>query len=524
MTDGTKVAKAAGIIMISMVISRVLGYLRDVVIYAQFGQNRITDAYNAAFSIPDFLYMILAGGALSSAFIPVFSSCLARGEEREAWQITSILLNLIMLLLNVGILLGLIFTPVLIKMLVPGFEETTVDLTVKLTRIMFAQVFFMVLSGIFVGILHSYKQFLAPAVGSVLYNLCIILVGWLLSLRYGIAGFSIGVVIGAIANFAIQLPAVLKRGFHYYFVFNLKHPGIKRIFILIVPVLIGLSVNQINLFVNQYLASTLEPGLVAALRTGQRLMQMPVAVFAIAVAVAIFPNLTMYAAKGEMKRFKYSTSTGIRLVFFLTLPSAAGLIALKIPLVRLLFEQGMFTFQATSATSEALLYYSLGIFAYSGIQILNRTFYAIQDTRTPVIVGIATIILNVFLNFLLITPMGHGGLALAYSIAGIFNLLLLMIVLKVKINGYGGYKIVNSFVKSFIASGIMGVIVYLSVNSFEAYLKVATKMMQAIQVITGVFLGIAIYSVLAYLFKMEELKIVTEIAKKKIPVCLPGKG
>ncbi|MEW6623584.1 MAG: murein biosynthesis integral membrane protein MurJ [Bacillota bacterium] len=517
MAEGTRVARAAGIIMVSMIISRVLGYLRDVVIYYEFGQGRLTDAYNAAFSIPDFLYMILVGGALSSAFIPVFSSYLANHKEEEAWQVASILFNSIMLLLVVGVTLGLIYTPTLIRILVPGFDPQTTELTILLTRVMFAQTFFMVLSGISVGILNSYKHFLAPAIGSVLYNLSIIAVGWLLSLKLGIMGFSIGVVVGAMANFFVQLPIILRKGFHYHFSFNLNHPGIKKILVLILPVFIGLSVAQINLFVNQNLASNLDAGIVAALRTGQRLMQLPIAVFGISVAIAVFPTLTTYAARGEMVNFKNSTSLGLRSVFFVTLPAAAGLMALKVPLVRFLFEQGQFTPESTIATSIAVFFYSLGIFAYSGIQVLNRTFYAIQDTRTPVAVGIVTIAINILLNFLLIKPMGHGGLALAYSIAGGFNLVFLMLILKMKIGSYGGWRISTSFLKSLTASGIMGVITYAGVLYFESFVNISLKLMQGLQVITGVALGVLVYVLLAYLFKMEELTLVLDMLERRFP-------
>ncbi len=517
MTEGTRVAKAAGIIMASMIASRILGYLRDVVIYAQFGQNELTDAYNAAFSIPDFLYMILVGGALSSAFIPVFSGYLAKDNEQEAWQVASILFNSIIVLLTAGLTLGLIYTPFLIRLLVPGFDLATVELTVMLTRIMFAQTVFMVLSGISVAILNSYKHFLAPAIGSVLYNLAIIVVGWLLSLKLGIAGFSIGVVVGAIANFSIQLPIIIKKGFRYHFSFNLRHPGVKRVLVLILPVLIGLSVTQINLFVNQNLASTLDSGIVAALRTGQRLMQLPIGIFGIAAAVAVFPTLTAYAAKGEMDNFKKSTSLGLRLVFFLTIPSAVGLMALKVPLVRLLFEQGAFTHEATIATATAVFFYSIGVFAYSGIQVLSRTFYAIQDTKTPVTAGVITIILNLALNFALIKPMGHGGLALAYSIAGIFNLLLLATILRVKINGFGGRKVALSFALSSIAAIIMGVLVYLASGYFEARVDITAKSMQALQVTGSVLIGIIVYTLLACIFRMQELRYVLETVGKKIP-------
>lgn len=515
MSRGNRVAKAAGIIMISMMFSRILGYLRDVVIYAQFGQNRFTDAYNAAFSIPDFLYMILVGGALSSAFIPVFSSYLANDKEQDAWVIASILLNSIMVLLVVGVTLGLIYTPSLINMLVPGFDNETTALTVKLTRIMFAQTFFMVLSGISVGVLNSYQHFLAPAIGSVFYNLSIIIVGWFLSLKYGIVGFSIGVVVGAIINFSVLIPFLLKKGFKYHFSFDMKNPGIQKIIILILPVLIGLSVNQINLFVNQYLASTLEGGIVAALRTGQRLAQMPIAVFAIAIAVAVFPALTNYVAKGDMVNFRRSTCVGLRSVFFITLPASAGLIALRLPLIRFLFEQGKFTPEATLATATAVFFYSLGIVSYSGIQILNRTFYAIQDTKTPVTVGVATILINVLLNFALIEYMGHGGLALGYSIAGAFNLALLMLLLKYKVTEFEGWKIALSFTKSLTASVVMGIMVYFSVNHLELFIDIYSKTMQGIQVMIGVLLGTLIYGIIAYLFKMEELGMVLKMIKQR---------
>ncbi len=518
MSEGKNVAKAAGFIMITMMISRILGYIRDVVIYAQFGQNRITDAYNAAFSVPDFLYMLLVGGALSSAFIPVFSSYVATDKENEAWEVASIMFNLIMILMLIGIAVGTIFTPKLIMLLVPGFSNDSLDLTVYLTRIMFIQVFFMGLSGISMGILNSYKHFTAPAIGSVLYNLGIIVVGLILSPFIGIAGFSIGVVVGSALNLSVQLPVLLKKGLKYKFSFNLKHPGVKKIFILMFPVLIGLSVTHFNLFVNQNLASTLQPGIVAALRTGQRLMQLPIGVFAIAIAVAIFPTLTENIAKGETGKFKKNMSLGVRSVIFVTLPAAAGLIALRVPLIRLLFEQGMFTHENTLATAHALYFYSIGLFAYSAIQVLNRSFYALQNTITPVLTGILTIAINIFLNFALIKTLGHGGLALAYSIAGIFNMLVLLIVLRIKVGGIDGRKMLTSFLQSLFGSVVMGSILYYIVNYIEIWINISSKLGQFVQVILGVVLGILFYSAIVSFFKMEEAQMVLGILKRKFRI------
>ena len=517
MSEKSGVARAAGIIMVSMIASRVLGYLRDVVIYAQFGQNRLTDAYNAAFSIPDFLYTLLVGGALSSAFIPVFSSYISTGKDDDAWEVASIIFNLTMTLMLLGIAVGLMFTPQLIQLLVPGFSQEFTDLTVKLTRIMFIQSLFMALSGLSMGILNSYKHFLMPALGSVLYNLCIVAFGWVLAVYFdfGIMGFSIGVVVGAVANFAVQFPKLMQYGLKYKFTFNLRHPGVKKIYALMMPVLIGLSVTQFNLFVNQNLASTLPAGIVAALRTGQRIMQVPIGIFAIAVAVAIFPTLTEYAAKNQMDEFKKSMSLGTRAVIFLTLPCAVGLIALRVPVVRLLFEQGEFTHQATLVTAHALLFYSFGLVGYSAQQVLSRTFYAIQDTLTPVVVGVMTIVINLVLNFALLKPMGHGGLALAYSIAGVFNMVALLYLLRKKIGPFNGRVFLLSFGRNLVASILMGFAVYAVATYFELNLDMTRKLNQLFQVLAGVGVGSAIYLAFALVFKSEEVTLAWSVLSRR---------
>lgn len=509
------IAKAAGTIMVAMALSRLFGYVRDVVIYTTFGQDFRTDAYNAAFSIPDFLYYLLVGGALSSAFIPVFSSYLATNQEEDGWEVVSTIFNIVMVLMIIGIILGLIFTPQLIALLVPGFTGEAFDLAVLLTRVMFAQSFFMALSGISQGILHSYKHFFAPALGSVLYNLGIIIIGILLMNRLGILGFSIGVVMGAMLNFLVQVPALIKIGIRYKPIVNLNHPGVKKIFTLILPVFIGLSVTHLNLFVNQYLASSLSYGMISALRAAQRIMQLPIGVFAIAVAVAVFPTLTGHAARKEEKEFKATMSLGVRTVIFITLPAAVGLIALRVPIIRAMFQQGQFTPENTEATAFALLFYSLGLIGYSAQQVLNRAFYALQDTKSPVTIGVITIIINIVLNFALIKPLGHGGLALAYSIAGLVNMVLLLYFLRNKIGHIDGREMLRSFSKTLIASLIMGAIVYLTVYLFEMYFGVQGKILQIIEVILGVGVGALVYIVIVSLMKMEEASIAMGILLRR---------
>ena len=489
MSEGSKIAKAAGIITICMILARILGYVREALLYYIFGQNRITDIFNAAFSIPDFIYMLLVGGALSSAFIPVFGGYLAKGENEEGWQVASIVINLVVILMLSAISLGMLFTPDLIRLLVPGFNASEIGMTVYLTRIMFIQTFFMGLSGVAMGILNSYKHFVTPAVGSVLYSLSIVVVGGVLGPRIGIVAFAIGVVIGAVLNFAVQLPVLLKLGLRYKPVLQLSHPGIKQMGALVFPVLIGLSVSQFNLFVSQNLASGLPSGQLAALRTAQRFMQIPIGIFAAAISTAVFPTLTEHAARMEWGQFRRIYSLGIRTTNFLAIPCVAGLIAIGYPVVRLFFEMGNFTPESTAATSIALFYYSFGIIGYSGATVLNRVYYALKDTRTPVAVGIGTVILNIILNIWLVKPMGHSGLALAYSLVGMVNMLLLILLLKVKIGSVDGKRITLSALGSSLAALVTGVSAYAVVSILEGVLGTAAKTAQLLAVGGGVGAG-----------------------------------
>ncbi|HHT62834.1 MAG: murein biosynthesis integral membrane protein MurJ [Bacillota bacterium] len=524
MSKNTRVVKAAGLLMATMMVSRILGYLRDVIIYAQFGQNRITDAYNAAFSIPDFLYMLLVGGALSSSFIPVFSSYIATGKEKEGWEVASIVLTVIMALLVVGIAIGYIYTPELILILVPGFNPQAMDLTIFLTRIMFLQVVFMSLSGISMGILNSYQHFTAPAIGSVLYNLGIIIFGVLLGDTieslwpgYGIAGFSIGVVMGAAANFFVQVPSLIKVGLRFRLNFNIFHPGVIKLGKLMLPVLVGLSVSQINLFVNQNLASSLSAGGLAALHTGQRLMQLPIGIFGIAIAVAVFPTLTGQAARQEREQFKKTFSLGLRSVVFITLPCAVGLAVLRVPIIRFMFEfpGSKFTHEATLATAYALLYYCIGLAAYSAIHVLSRVFYALQNTLTPVLVGAFAIGVNIVLSILLVQPMAQGGLALAYSLAGIFNMIALMWMLRRKIGPLNGWQTLVSFVQTLFASTIMGVVCFYTSKFSASLWGIESKLGQLIQVSLSIGVGVLVFSLIAVIFRMEEAEMVFGILKRR---------
>ncbi len=520
----TTVLQAANLLMITMVTSRVLGYLRDVIIFARFGQNRLTDAYNAAFSVPDVLYMLLVGGALSSAFIPVFSSYLAKNQEEKGWRSVSIIFNWIMILLVIGVALGMIFAPQLVDLLVPGFDPATKVMTVNLTRVMFVQVIFMSLSGITMGILHSYKRFTAPAIGSVLYNLGTIVGGLVLAAPiehffpgYGIAAFSVGVVLGAMLNFAVQLHALLKVGIQYHLCFDLKDEGVRELILLIVPVFIGLAASQLNLFVNQNLASGLSEGMVAALRMAQRLMQVPISIFGITVGVAFFPTMTALAAQKNIPEYKSSLMMGLRTVIFITIPASVGIAILREPIIRFMYEfsGGKFTAADTIQTGQALLFYTFGIFAYAAIHMLSRAFYALKDTKTPVWAAVLSIVVNVALSIVLVGPMRQGGLALAYSIAGIVNMVVLMYLLTKKVGHIGGRKFTLSFLQTLGVSLVMGALVGCVMFGFEQFLPMTSKMLQVVELALCVALGIVAYAVISLKLKMPEAEQVMNIFRRK---------
>lgn len=517
MSEGKTIAKVAGFLMVTTLLARFLGYVRDVVIYYWFGQNYITDAYNAAFSIPDFIYMLLVGGALSSALIPVLSQYLAQGEEDEAWKVASLILNWTVLLLVVLIVLGMIYTRTLITILVPKLPPETIDLATRLTRVMLFQTFFMALNGISMGVLNARKHFTLPALGGIMYNLGIIVVGVLLAQQWGIMAFSVGVVVGSALSCAVQIPALVRVKIKYYPVLNPNHPGLKQLIVLMVPVIIGLSVTQINLFVNQNLASGLPEGSISALRLAQRIMQLPIGIFGIPVAIAVFPTMTEQVAKNHIAEFKRLFSLGLRAIFVITIPAALGLMALREPIIALLFQQGQFDASATLATAQALFYYSIGLFAYSALQLLNRVFYSLKDTVTPVLTGLAAITMNITLSILWVQPLGHEGLALAYSIAGIFNLILLMVLVRRRLGPIGGGKLARSFLVSGVASLLMYCGARYGATMVGSWLSFTPKLNAFIMVMVGTGLGVVIYGIIISVFRLDEKELILTLIKNRLP-------
>ncbi len=510
---------AAGMLTIMMTISRILGFVRDASVSSMFSMSWQADAYTAAFTIPDFIYFALVGGGLSSAFIPVFSSYLATNKEEDGYKMASSLLNLVAVASLVLIAIGMVFTPQLVDLLTEfkhAEAEQATALTVLLTRIMFAQCFFMCLAGISQGILQCYKEFTIPALGAVVYNIAIIVIGLLLAQHIGIMGFTIGVVVGAALNLLLQIRSMRQYQFSYRLMIDLHHPGVRRFFVLFVPVMLGLSMNEINLLVTQFLSTSLGEGVVFSMKQAQRIMMLPVGIFAAAIGLSVFPTMTSHVARGEIVEYKQNLTMGLRTIIFIMLPATAGLMALSLPVVRAMYLLGEVTTEQIETLSIMLIFYCIGIVGYGAQQILNRGFYAVQDTKSPVLINVFVLLFNIILSIVLVGPLGYRGLALSYSLTGLLSMFVLGIFLRRKIGAYGGSALLKSAMQSVIASAVMGVVVYATANGLEQVLDISSKLMQVGQVTIGICVGVIVYALMAIVMRMEEAQMVLRVVKRKL--------
>lgn len=516
--SGRTVAKAAGLLMLAQLASRILGFFRESLIAGFFGKNEFTDAYNTAFILPDLLYWLLVGGVLSSAFIPVFSEYINKGNEEEGWRVASSFINLILLSLSGLAILAMIFTPQFIRLQVPGFTAEAQALAMHLTRTILVQPLLLAMSGITMGILNSYKIFWPSALGTVLYNASVIFFGVLFARPEDpntISGFAIGVVVGALLNFLVQIPALRRLGGRYYPIIDWRHPGVRRIAVLAVPIVLSYALNQVQVIVNSNLGSHLTGGSLTSVWYSYRLYQLPVGIFALAIAVAVFPTLNEQATLKKWKDFILTSSSAVRMVIFITLPISVGMIVLRYPLIRVLFEHGVFTAEDTLATAIPLLYFAVGISAQSVIQILPRMFYALQDTWTPVIIGILSMIVNVAFMFLLVGPLQSGGLAFATSLAAVFNMFALLYVLRKRLKQIDGWRIFWASLQTLGASALMGAVVWFWAKWLTPVVGSGTWG-SILVLVTGTGIGALIFAGATKVMGMEEFNQTVGMLQKRV--------
>jgi len=514
MTNKT-VAQAAALIAVLSFLSRILGFLRESLISGFYGPGYIVDSYASAFVFPDLIYSLLVVGALSSAFIPVLSGYIAKGKREEAWYTASAVINLVLVMLSVITILALILAPHIMRLYIPNAPDETKVLATSILRIVIIQPILLCLSGFSMGILNSLKIFGPPAVGSVIYSLCVVISGILLNPIIGIKGFAVGVLIGAMGNFLIQIPALRKVGFKYTFTLNFRHPGVRRIAFLAFPIILSFGLGQIPVFVYVHLATALPEGSLASFNFAYKLQQLPIGIFAYSVGLAIFPTLTEAINLNRWKLFRDSFSLALRSIMFVTIPISIGMMILAQPLISVVFQHGAFTYQDTLKVVPALVFFAFGIVEQSASVILPRTFYALQDTWTPVLLSGITLIVNIVLMYVLIKPLAQGGLALAISLSGIVNMFLLLYFLKRKIGLIDGRRILTSLIKILFASTIMGMAVWL-VFRYTSTFADTNFWGSLINLVVGTCVGAAVFLILAVVLRMQELEFILQIGRRKI--------
>lgn len=514
-----EITRAAGIVGYSTLLSRIVGYARDMVIAYFFGASAETDAYFVAFRIPNLLRRLLAEGSLTVSFIPVFTEYLEKKSREEAKRVSDITFTLLSIVLILVSIAGILLSPFIIMLFASGFKAETFNLAVKLNQIMFPFILFVSLSALTMGILNSLNYFFAPAFSTVIFNVVSIAVIFLTyqRLRNPVFSLAIGVITGGFIQLIFQIPFLKSRGFLFAFRKKLRHPAAKKIALLMAPQLFGVAIYNLNILVSTQYASHLPEGTVSYLYNSERLTEFPLGLIAVSIATALLPSLSLQVSKGEIEKFRESYSFSLRLMLFTIIPALTGLIALRVPICNLLYQRGEFNYGATLCTSESLLGYAVGLWAVGGVRITAPTFYAIQDTKTPVVIAFFSFIVNALFGYTLGFTFGfkHMGLTLASSISSIFNFSLLFFSLSRRI---GGVKMKETFIyilKIALASLVMGVAAW-KISTFCDWSRSGVSPLKI-----GVFLSstvgaILIYLLLIKLLKVEEIGFLLSMLKRKV--------
>jgi putative peptidoglycan lipid II flippase len=506
--DGRQIARAAGLVMVLFVLSRLLGLIREMIIGAQFGTSADLDAYLAAFRLPDLLFQLVAGGALASAFIPTFTEYLARDDREGAWRLFSGVANLVLAITAAIAVVAALAAPWLVRRVIaPGFDPAQQALTARLMRLMLVSPILFGVSGLVMGVLNAHQHFLLPAAAPMVYNLAIIGGALGLSPRLGVTGLALGVVGGSALHFLVQVPGLIRFGARYRPVLSARDPGVRQVLRLMGPRVLGLAAVQINFLLNTILASGLPEGSLSALNFAWLMMLLPQGVFAQAVATAAFPTLAAQAARQQIGELRSTFVATLRAVLFLSLPAAVGLLVLRRPLIQVFFQRGAFEAGSTDAVAWALQFYALGLPAHAGIEIVARAFYALHDTRTPVVIGIAAMGLNVVLSLLFIGPLAHGGLALANTIATTLELLGMLALIRRRIGGLEEERTLRALGRMALSAALMGAALW-------AALAAMAHVTVPVQAAGGILLGLGIYGGSLWGLGAQEMRAVRHLLKR----------
>lgn len=513
------ILSAAFLIMALSLASRVLGLARDRLLAAYFGSGPDLASYLAAFRLPDFIFQVLIFGTITVSFIPIFTELSQKEDSRKLWGTVSNIINVAFLFFVAISLLCFIFVEPIVAMIAPGL---TVDpaqhaTLINLTRIMIIAQIFLAVSSFFTGILQSNQRFLIPALAPVFYNVGIISGAILLSNNLGIYGPAIGVVLGAIMHFLIQVPAIYASGFNYRFVFNLRDRDLVKLVHLGLPRSVGLFASQINETVDIALASIISAKSVVAFNFASHLYVVPIGLFGATIAQAALPTLSLEYARRNLDAFKRTILTSMHQMLFLVVPAAICLIVLRIPLVRLIFGASEFDWPATVLTGRTLAALSFGIAAQSVLLLIVRAFYALHDTVTPLKIGFVSVAANIALSltFIHIFDLPVWALGISGSIAAVINLLLLIFFLDRRVDKFSRRELLLPAFKIFAAGFFMALSLYIPIKLLDQLIFDTTKTVNLI-ILTGIstIAGFTVYLFLTHIFRVEEIRLFWSLAKK----------
>ena len=516
--ENQSVVRAAGLIGAATFSSRILGFIRDIVLARLFGATAAADAFFVAYRIPNLLRELFAEGTMSSAFIPVFTEYRTLRTQRDAWELASAMFTTLLSVVTLVTVIGIVAAPWIAWVMGWGFHDEPEKLatTTLLTRVMFPYLLFVSLAALAMGILNSMRAFAAPALSPLMFNVFIISCAVFVSpmLAEPIIGVAIGVVAGGAAQFAMQLPGLALRKMLFGLRFEPGHPGVRRIGTLMLPYLLGLSATQLNILVSTILGSHFEGG-PTYLFYGMRLIHFPLGVFGVALATAILPTLSTQAAAGALDELRKTLGFGLRMILFIIVPAMIGLILLRVPIVHLFFEHGKFSAADTQGTAVAVLCYALGLWAFAGVRIIAATFYSLQDTKTPALAAVAAVVSNLILSLLLMRPLGHAGLALATAIAAMINGSILVTVLNRRLGGVDWGSVLRSTGRV-IAAGVAVLLVCLWVSGLAVWMRPEEWVAKAVMLTVGIGLSVTGYFGVHALLRSEELDVLWGMVKAKL--------
>ena len=531
-------ATAAAFLVLATAGSRVLGLIREIIMVSYLGLGDEMGAFTVANKVPSLIRTLLADTALSAAFIPVFSALLEKGRNREAWQVAYTVTVVATAVLGVITVLGMVFAPAVVKVVAPGFSDDPdiVALTVHLMRVMFPTVVILGIAGVFMGILNSYNHFTLPALAPIVWNLVIIGVVVAFSAGYGVEALAWGVLIGTVVELLMQAPAVWRRRWRPAasagadggvaggvpepeprgspWRLSLRSPEVRRVGILIGPVILSLGIINFNAFIDTVIATLISIPAPAIIERAFRLFQLPQGVFAIAIGTVLFPSLSRHVAANRMMEFREDLSTGLRQIFFLTLPFSAFFAVLALPTVRLVYEHGKVTSGDAELVATALLFFSVGMAFVSVNTLLNRAFYSIQKPWLPLIVGAVNLALNAGLDLLLYKPLGVGGITLSTSLVSLFNFFALMLLLSPRIGGVDARRVAWSAGRSIAALVPLAGVAYGVWWGLDALLGRALWA-QIISVGLAYVAGGLAYCLAAWAMRMPELREVVNVIRRR---------